>query len=354
MKLYDFIYVDLEKVISIYSQITGGIVEVLEQSVEHSHAEDNKRNYDFKVFKHDAGGTTNDTNIVKEVIKPHHALLSETEELLAKNGFLIDLTDPSVAKSFRDPQFRTQLKETFCVKVRGRAVLEDYERLKTIAADFPEVIKLINKSIESNLTSSSQYIELKANLDAQERALKLIKDRNTRSIKDKEIAESRKKLQEIVSSASKLNTVDQWILDGMKTWIDTFLPGIVNLRVYPNQALPDEHVFGHLKKRCFEDAEFGALHFTYGSFPTEELTLLGVVTSVPSENGETFKPLAEFEKDHLADYEAIESAFRGVFRGFDGMEQNVRTSRFPRILVQPLTVYRSVESKHLLNRLSEK
>jgi hypothetical protein len=345
MKLYDFIYVDLEKIISIYSQMTGGIVELLEKSVENSRTADNKRNYDFKVFKHDAGGTKNDANFVKEVIKPHHALLSETEELLAKNGFLIDLTDPNIAKSFRDPEFRAQLKETFCVKVRGRAVLEDYERLKAIANDFPEVIKLINKSIESNLISSPLYTELKANLDENEKALHSIKDRNTRSIKTKEIAEIRKNLTKLISSGSKIETIDQWVLDGMKTWIDAFLPGIVNLRVYPNQALPDEHVFGHLKKRCFEDAEFGALHFTYGSFPTEELTMLGVVTSVPSEKGETFKPLAEFEKDNLTDYEAIESAFRGVFRGFDGMEQNVRTSRFPRILVQPLTVYRSVESK---------
>jgi len=46
MQLYDFIYVDLEKVISIYSQMTGGIVEVLERSTENSRSADNKRNYD--------------------------------------------------------------------------------------------------------------------------------------------------------------------------------------------------------------------------------------------------------------------------------------------------------------------
>lgn len=51
MQLYDFIYVDLEKVISIYSQMTGGIVEVLERSTENSRSADNKRNYDFKVLR---------------------------------------------------------------------------------------------------------------------------------------------------------------------------------------------------------------------------------------------------------------------------------------------------------------
>lgn len=342
MQLYDFIYVDLEKVISIYSQMTGGVVEVLERNTENSRSADNKRNYDFKVFKHDAGGTTNDRSAVKEIVKPHHALLAETEEALAANGYLVDLTDPTVARSLRDPDFRAQLKETFCIKVRGRAVFEDYERMKAIAADFPEVVKLINKSGESNLLSSADYIHLKSSLDSAEKALKSVKDRNERSREEQRLAGTRADLAKLVASASKVGNVDQWVLDGVRTWIDTFLPGIVNFRVYPNLDLPDEHVFGHLKKRCFEDAEFGSLHFTYGSFPTENLTMVGVVTSVPLEGGETFRPLLEFEKNELADYESIENAFRGVFRGFDGIERMVRTSRFPRILVQPLTVYRGV------------
>ena len=57
MNLYDYIYVDLGKVISLYSQMTGGVVEIVERSTERSRSSDNKRNYDFKVFRHDAGGT---------------------------------------------------------------------------------------------------------------------------------------------------------------------------------------------------------------------------------------------------------------------------------------------------------
>ena len=44
MALSDFIYVDLEKVISVYSQMTGGIVEVRESNNENSRSSDNKRN----------------------------------------------------------------------------------------------------------------------------------------------------------------------------------------------------------------------------------------------------------------------------------------------------------------------
>lgn len=79
MPLYDYIYVDLDKVISLYSQLTGGVVELREATSDRLRTSDNKRKYDFKVFKHDAGGTKQDSSGLKETIKPHHSLLSELE-----------------------------------------------------------------------------------------------------------------------------------------------------------------------------------------------------------------------------------------------------------------------------------
>ena len=51
--------------------------------------------------------------------------------------------------------------------------------------------------------------------------------------------------------------------------------------------------------------------------------MIGIVTSVPAEEGERFRPLAEFEKSELADHESVERGFRGVFRGFDGFELSI-------------------------------
>ena len=342
MTLYDYIYVDLEKVISLYSQLTGGVVELRESNRERVHSADNKRNYDFKVFKHDAGGTDQDKSGVKEVIKPHHSVLKELEQELADNGYLIDLTDPQAMRSLRDHEFREQLKSTLCVKVRGRVVVEDYERIKSIAHVFPEIVKLINKSTESTVRQSSAFVELQGQIEQLGREIKQTKERNDRAAKEQQLKSIRKSVDDLVLNVAPVNMVDQWILDGLKTWIDTFLPGIVNLRVYPSSDRPDEHVFGHLKKDCFEDADSTSFHFTYGSVPTEDLTMVGIITSVPNESGDSFNPLIEFNKKSLSDYESVESAFRGVFRGFDGMEQIIRTSRFPRVLVHPLTVYRSV------------
>ncbi|MCC4610528.1 hypothetical protein LL963_00185 [Xanthomonas campestris pv. esculenti] len=349
MNIYDYIYLDLPKIISIYSQITGGVVEVLEKSTEYSRSSDNKRNYDFKVFKHDAGGTTTDKGTSRETLKPHHALLKETEELLEEGGYLVDLNDRNDHGSFKDPEFRAHLKNSFCIKVKGRAVIEDYERIKSIGIAFPEVVKLVNKSGESSLLESSHYAQIKEEIRLASAAIKAEKDRNVRAKMEQNLGHVKKEFAELVQSATLVAGVDQWILDGMRTWIDTFLSGIINLRIYPDIANPEEHVFGHLNKNFLEEKDVGSFHYTYGSFPTEELTLIGIVTSVPLEGGEQFKPLAEFDKKALVDYESVESGFRGLFRGFDGLEQIIRTCRFPRVLVYPLMVYREVGPSALVN-----
>jgi hypothetical protein len=342
MTLYDYIYVDLDKVISLYSQLTGGVVELRESNRERTYTSDNKRNYDFKVFKHDAGGTDQDKSGMKEVIKPHHSVLMELEQELTTRGYLIDLNEQSNMQSLQDQELREKLKSTLCVKVCGRAVVEDYERIKSIAHAFPEIANIINKSVESSFRQSPEFVECQRQVEEIQREIKHTKDRNARSAKEQQLRNIRKTVDGLMQCSGKVGDVEPWILDGVKTWIDTFLPGIVNLRIYPSFDYPEEHVFGHMKKGCFEDADSNYFHFTYGSMPTENITMIGIITSVPTETGDSFNPLMEFQKDFLADFESFENAFRGMFRGFDGMEQMIRTCRFPRVLVQPLTVYRSV------------
>ena len=215
--------------------------------------------------------------------------------------------------------------------------------MKSIAQVFPEVVKLINKSAEVNIRKLPMFSSIEQQILQFEAEIKQKRDRNERARLEQKLKASKLLIEQLLNSAGVTASIDQWILDGLKTWIDTFLPGIVNLRIYPRDDRTDEHVFGHMKKDCFQDTDRNSFHFTYGAIPTEDLTMVGIVTAVPAETADAFTPLVEFEKESLADYETVERAFRGVFRGFDGIDQIIRTCRFPRVLVQPLTVYRSVE-----------
>ncbi|MFZ2268794.1 MAG: hypothetical protein WAV95_14560 [Azonexus sp.] len=350
MPLYDYLYVDLPKVISLYSQLTGGVLESRETTHEHARNSDNKRSYDFKVFRHDAGGTANDKSGSRELVKPHHAVLVELEHELAQQGYLFDLTAGSNNLSFRDPDLRQLLKNTLCIKVTGRAAIEDYERMKGVSKAFPEVTKFVNKSIESGIKESPAYKEIEGQLELLGVQLREEKDRNKRALAEANLRRRKAELAMIASSTSTVGAVENWILEGFRSWVDTFLPGIINLRIYPSVERPDEQVFGHLKREYFEDADTSSFHFTYGSLPTENVSLIGIVTAIPGESFDPFNPLAEFLREGLGNAESVEMGFRGLFRGFDGLEQLIRTCRFPRVLVQPVVVYRSVEPNILLNQ----
>jgi len=345
MSLYDYLYVDLEKAISLYSQLTGGVVELRETQSEKGSLSDNKRNYDFKVFKHDAGGTSHEKEQDKATIKPHHALLQELEEELSASGYLFDLNNIVDNKTLKDTEVRSTLKNVLCIKCSGRIVIEDYERMKKISEDFPKIAELIRKSTTNSLQKTPEY----QNIEKQISELENIQgDKKQKREATKAVVELRKSLDEFLDSNNTLEIVPQWILDGTKTWIDTFLPNITNIRVYPFAEQNDEHVFGHLEASNFTISDPTAFHFTYGSFPTEEFTMLGIVTSVPSDEEESFMPMQEFDKDELADYESIENGLRGLFRGFDGFEGMVRTCRYPRILVHPILVYRQTSPNNKL------
>lgn len=335
--LYDY------KVGSLYSQLAGGMIELHEVQTEQVHTADNKRRYDLKVFAHEAGGADQDKSALKSVMKPHHFLLTKVEEELISGEHLVDLTLDGAEVSLRDENLRNRLKNHLFVKVRGRAVIEDYERMKAIMRDYPEIAKLINRSIETNIRKSSEFAETQSRLNELDNSVSRERDRNQRALLQGQIKSTKQALDNLIQAA-KLEPVEQWVIDGFSTWIDVFLPGIVNFRLYPSSDRTDEHVFGHLKKECFLDSDSNSFHFSYGSIPTEPLTLLGVVTSVPKEHGDGFVPIAEFEKEPLSENEALEKAFRSLFRGFDGLEQIIRTCRFPRVLVQPLTIYRSMGS----------
>ena len=343
MPLFDFIYVDRQKVSSLYSQLTGGVVEVRETSSETGRDSDNKRGYDFKVFTHNAGGVDREKSTERATIKPHHALIVELEAELRNQGYLLDMVTSEGDISLSSPSVREQLKNTLCVKLKGRAAIEDYERMRSITEVFPKVSSFINKSIHESLKTSAEYRDFEKLLLEKKAELKAIKDQRTRAAMETEIKVYREQVESMIKKAS-VGEVEPWILEGFRTWVDSFFPGIMTIRLYPRGHAPEEHVFGHLKRSGLEDMDSTAFHFTYGSLPSEELTLLGVVTSVPKDGDEDFRPLAEFDKEGLKDFETVEKGFRGLFRGFDGIESHIRTLRHPRVMVQPLVVYREVQS----------
>jgi hypothetical protein len=106
------------------------------------------------------------------------------------------------------------------------------------------------------------------------------------------------------------------------------------------------HLIANLKKDSFIENDIEATHYLFGSKPTVKVSMLGIITSIPKKEEDEFSPMFEFENNDSANTShkhEFEGAFRGMFRGFDGLEELIRTCRYPRIMVQPIAIYREVK-----------
>ncbi len=302
MALNDYLYVDLPKLISLASQLSG------------------------------TAQTLADANPTR---------LQAVEAALAAQGYLLDLTHSDANRSLRDASLRDLLATTLCVKVTGRAVIDDYPRIRKSLDALPDAVAFVNKSVQASVRNTDDFRQTELTIAAEAEQLKEDSDRDSRAASQSRIAQMKADLDEAISHATTATGVEPWVLDGMKAWIDTHLAGIINLRVYPSASFPDEQIFGNLKRECFVDQNQESLHFALGATPTSSVTLVGMITTVPEEEADSFNPLAEFDQESLPNPQTFEKGNREVFKSIDTLEKLTRTCRFPRVQVQPLLVYRS-------------
>jgi hypothetical protein len=309
MSLQDYLYVDLPKLMSLHAQVSGSGTGAQAAAEQLANA------------------------------NPSHLAALEAE--LAAQGYLLDLTQGGVSRSLRNAQLRRTLATTLCVKVMGRVVIEDYQRLRRSMDTLPDDVAFVNKSVQASVRNTDDFRQTELTIAAEAEQLKEDSDRDSRAASQSRIAQMKSDLDDAINAATTVHGAEQWVLDGLKSWIDNHLAGIVNLRVYPSLQFADEQVFGNLKRECFVEQNLDSLHFAMGANPSSSITLVGIVTSVPAEEADAFDPLVEFDRETLSNPQTFEKGSREVLKSINTLEQLTRTCHFPRVMVQPLLVYRS-------------
>lgn len=352
-EIKDFIYLDMEKVSSLYSQLSGGIAQSVEASSATTEDSKNLRNYDFKLFKHEAGGTKAGSKVLKETRVSHHEIYNLLEKELFSNGYAaeigVDITKENIDSGDAVKIFENAL----CIKAEGHILLEDYDRLTRIADNYDEITQLINNSIESKLKDMPDLKEIFIQINDMKENIKKMKNSSQKTNKKKELDQLQSNLNVLIES-SQIEKVEDWIIKGLKTWVQVFLPDVFNVRLYPFEDSENFHVMSNVKRRFFLDDNTNSVHYLFGSKPTIKMTMLGVITSIPQKDGDSFEPMREFDNADLElegnEAKSVEKGFRGVFRGFDGLEGMIRTCRYPRIMVQPIAIYRAIKPNTALQR----
>ena len=361
----DILYFDFEKASSIWSQLQWGKSEKISITTEESSDQEVDGGVGIpKLAEMKINIGEGEKRSILETRILHHDLLNRIEAMLASLGLVIDLNQVISSDETSAETIHISLGTIPYVVATGWSVIEDYQRILSIADKFNDLSKFIGRSATDGIKNSPEFQAIAEAIDASKEEAKAITDRNKRAQAKAKIQGLEKNLEKMLES--QLTGVDQWILDGIKLWITTFMPTRINFRVYPFPQCPSFQILCNLKRDSFVDQDLEHLLYGYGTRPNIPLGIFGLVTSTPSASTELFDPLSEFVDNPSMTKEMIfEKAFREMFNGMDGMENFVKYSRYPNITVHPIAVFRpfqiqkgdasqDIASKATTNQIEEK
>lgn len=354
-ELRDLIYLDVDKTSSLYSQLEKGLIREMQAETSHEKDERNLRVYDLKVFRPEFGGIATERKSQIETRVIHHDLIDRVEASLFEHGYAIDVNDVVAGLSRTPEVVRRSFAEYSCLRVTGLAVIEDYQRFAGISEQFNAVMEFIAQCGRNSIESSPEYQGLRNTLEDAKREAKKEKDRNRRNALLNQVKEQEKTIDLMLDGLVQPGGVAPWLIDGIRLFIDVFFRDRILLRLYPFDDVPDFGVLANLKREAFIDSSIENVMFSYGTRPNLRLTILGIVTSLPSSGEHPLEHIRQAQKA-LAGAEgaeeiAFEEGFRGALEGIEGMERFARFSRYPNVTVYPLAVFRSLPAGPVQRRV---
>jgi hypothetical protein len=332
---------DFDKAASIWSQFEQGLVERI--SVTEDTGKTRAAGTKFGVPGVAAANLGVDYLDKRSTLESkilHHDVLNRIERRLLQAGLVTDLSAAVSRTESSAETIRSAIGHRPYLQAEGAGVVEDYRRILLISEKFNELAAFIIRSNQETFKQSAEYKQLQKLIADARDAADRVQDRNEKARQREQAKEMQRQL-EMLGTAG-VSKIDQWLVDGIRLWISTFMPTRINFRIYPFANCPAFQVLCNLKRDCFVDADLDHLLYGYGNRPNVPLAVFGLVTSLPGASGPSFDPMKEFEAEgELSKPAVFEKAFRGMFGGVEGIEIFMRYSRYPNVTVHPIAVYRS-------------
>lgn len=374
-KLRDLVYFDINKAASIFSQLEMGLLTEVKSTQKDSMELNNdlirqehniQRERKEVVLSSESETTKIEKKFILESRTLHHDLLTRVEELLFKEELIIDINSQSNNEELSNCDhpldlIRETIGEIPYIRAEGLAKIEDYERIQQIAAKFNEILEPVKYSFLQSLTQIPEYQAAVEKIDSLRLHANDPKNKYQKKALINQVNQLESLLKEQVQSSlasSQLGTtIPQWLLNAIDLYIDTFMKGRINIRIYPFDSFPHFQVIANLKRDCLLDSDIENLLFAYGTQTNLKLTVIGLITSIPPRVNSLFNPMDEFNYESGNKTEQArewEKAFRGLFVGFEEVEKFMKFVNYPSVVIYPLAIYRTIRSSPKRIKTSQK
>ncbi len=336
----DLIYFDFEKVKSISSQLSGGIINEITKAFEDQTNVDGNVGVNVQVFKAGTGLKTSEKNIHTEKVELFHEILNKLEEDLKNKKLISDLNSlfHNGTKSFDD--FVQDIPNYSFIKTNGWAKFEDFDKLKLISSNINDIQRFI---FHNDIENNPELNKLREQINDKKIEIRKNKTANHKDFLF--LSNLEKRLDDLVTQNLKVKLFDENWIERMKIFLDTFSPNRLNLRIMPFDLFHDFQVLATLNEKFLTIGDYNRLIYTYGSRPNMKLTILGILTSCPQRDDIRVHPDDEFnfiEEEDLNESQSFEKVFRNMFSTFEGLDKFFFIPTYPKIGIYPLAIYREI------------
>lgn len=320
----DYLYLDVSRLRSLYSQLSGGIIEAIIQSRRTERATENRQSIEGSELARDMllGNEKIETRVL------HDYLFTEVEQLVSESIIVVDQsTLPLIGTGS-------------IVRIKGKAEVDDSQRLLNVMEHFNVFQAQLQMMSNSNKLQDAIW-DLKNKLEST--VNKVDREKLERSL--------RELTPEGYIRTEKIGTPDI-IFDALKMLFTLVYPDILEVKINPVNV--NDIVFRAILDPQYLREDRTLIHAKYGSRTQAPWAIVGIVTSildaqvvgneVPSNtqtDGSALSVVTE-PTSHLGTNmrDAIESVYSSIYE----IEKLVLVSATRKtLIVTPLAVYHETQ-----------
>lgn len=323
LTIRDFIYVDVDRLYSLYSQVFEGVAEQIIQSYMDSSAKSDQQKGGIRGSTTEAQVAEMSSRTEKKILYDH--MYNRLESKLKKS--ILDVSGIPA-----DDYIET-LSKAFIIKVRGTAEIEDYNRVKIF-------MEKLNSLGEAVAYSAIQAEEFKNKISELEEQAKVATAAERSQLKDyiKKIKDPK-----LLSKEMGLHQ-DEKLLDNLKKFVEIFYPEGFEITIKPEQHC-ENIVFRGIVDKKWLRVKPDLLRALYSGFVNMQWTMVCQITFLPLKGFKLEEPEVNLNTPNTSENNpsALRDPFRAIFQGMRGFDSMfLESQQRIEILVCPLAIYREV------------
>ena len=296
IRIRDFIYLDIERLKSIISQIESGVIEKYNgtEGTEKS----TSGNIEAGILGFIKGTGEAEVAIQKAVTETkslHDYIYNKVEFALMERKLVYEFPNKSI-KKYSD-EIRNLLGPSSFILIKGKVKINDFGHINEIFANYIQITKFL---VECSVIDED--------LNNKERTAKIRELTNIR-----------------------LGNLNENFFSEIRDFIKLFYKDRIIIKILPFKSNPEFRFVGNINPEFLKD-DINSITYKYGTAPVSEWTIFGQIASIPPENRSQ-------EKD-IMNGSAIEIALQNIFDQLREIEFLAQSVAYPEIAITPIAIYR--------------